>query len=330
MNKKFEVDILSASNFTSFGFCMSGRKHSTLRYRYSFQGQEKDDELKGNGNSVNFQFRMHDPRTGRFFSVDPLYKNYPHNSSYAFSENRVIDGIELEGLEYITYKVTFAPDKQTVTKIEVVTDYRLQKDFDYKAKSESYGPEGRGIKYIYEYTNDQGVVTETKDAWQIRQNGFVSNVGRHGLYMGSGCITYTGPLGVGKDFNFNMCPIDGVDAAALAHDKRDADLGEHRGWLEETKLLESDKALLKDFNDYTTNHSKGETDEVTGRAASDEALAAAKQGAKFFGMVVRYKEWKVEQEKLGKTVTIDDYKDGGIKRTIERIILKKASTETPL
>jgi len=43
---------------------------------------------------------MHDPRVGRFFAVDPLTKKYPHNSPYAFSENRVIDGIELEGLEH--------------------------------------------------------------------------------------------------------------------------------------------------------------------------------------------------------------------------------------
>ena len=42
---------------------------------------------------------MHDPRVGRFFAVDPLFRKYPYNSPYAFSENRVIDGIELEGLE---------------------------------------------------------------------------------------------------------------------------------------------------------------------------------------------------------------------------------------
>ena len=47
---------------------------------------------------------MHDPRLGRFFAVDPLAPQYPHNSPYAFSENRVIDGIELEGLEVISYK----------------------------------------------------------------------------------------------------------------------------------------------------------------------------------------------------------------------------------
>jgi len=39
------------------------------------------------------------PDVARFFNVDPLAEDYPHNSTYAFSENRVIDNIELEGLE---------------------------------------------------------------------------------------------------------------------------------------------------------------------------------------------------------------------------------------
>lgn len=68
-------------------------------YRYGYQGQEKDDEVKGEGNSVNYKYRMHDPRVGRFFAVDPLAAYYPHNSPYAFSENVVIHMIELEGLE---------------------------------------------------------------------------------------------------------------------------------------------------------------------------------------------------------------------------------------
>lgn len=48
---------------------------------------------------------MHDPRIGRFFTVDPLVKKYPHNAPYAFSENRVIDGVELEGLEYAKFNL---------------------------------------------------------------------------------------------------------------------------------------------------------------------------------------------------------------------------------
>ncbi|QTY28270.1 hypothetical protein IGB25_01700 [Flavobacterium sp. CS20] len=80
---------------------LPGRHGAVDSYRYGFQGQEKDDEIKGDGNSINYKYRMHDSRLGRFFAIDPLASDYSWNSSYAFSENRVIDGVELEGLEWI-------------------------------------------------------------------------------------------------------------------------------------------------------------------------------------------------------------------------------------
>ena len=81
---------------------MPGRSFSSDSYRYGFQGQEQDDEVKGTGNHIHFTFRGYDTRSGRMWSVDPLAPEYPWNSPYAFSENRVIDGVELEGLEYLS------------------------------------------------------------------------------------------------------------------------------------------------------------------------------------------------------------------------------------
>jgi RHS repeat-associated protein len=81
------------------------RHGSSSAYRYGFQGQEKDDELKGEGNSLNYTFRMHDPRVGRFFAVDPLSPKYPHYSTYSFSGNKVIAHVEIEGLEDMDFKV---------------------------------------------------------------------------------------------------------------------------------------------------------------------------------------------------------------------------------
>ena len=42
---------------------------------------------------------MHDPRIGRFFATDPLEKTYPWYTPYQFSGNKVIQYVELEGLE---------------------------------------------------------------------------------------------------------------------------------------------------------------------------------------------------------------------------------------
>ena len=73
-------------------------------YRFGFNGVEKDNELYGEGNAYDFEYRVHDARIGRFLSVDPLAFDYPWNSTYAFAENKVIQFIDLEGLEIMAPK----------------------------------------------------------------------------------------------------------------------------------------------------------------------------------------------------------------------------------
>lgn len=46
-------------------FCCTGG------YRYGFNGQEKSDEIKGEGNSYTAQFWEYDPRIGRRWNMDP-------------------------------------------------------------------------------------------------------------------------------------------------------------------------------------------------------------------------------------------------------------------
>lgn len=48
------------------------RKSGAECYRYGFNGMEKDDEIKGGGNSYTTEFRMLDVRIGRWLSVDPV------------------------------------------------------------------------------------------------------------------------------------------------------------------------------------------------------------------------------------------------------------------
>jgi len=69
-----------------------------------------DNEIKGEGNSINYKYRMHDPRVGRFFATDLAMGRFPWNSAYSFSENRVIDGVELEGLEVSLINAKFEED----------------------------------------------------------------------------------------------------------------------------------------------------------------------------------------------------------------------------
>ncbi|BDD12865.1 hypothetical protein FUAX_52970 (plasmid) [Fulvitalea axinellae] len=110
-------DVLSTNDYFPFGLTMKGRSFSAGKYRYGFQGQESDTET----GFVNYKYRMHDPVIGRFFAVDPLAPDYPWNSPYAFSENRVIDGIELEGLEwYYTADGRYAGKYGTSDEIRII------------------------------------------------------------------------------------------------------------------------------------------------------------------------------------------------------------------
>lgn len=78
---------------------MPGRNYTLQGYRYGYESQEIEDEVSGGRNQYSFEYRKHDPRLGRFWSVDPLAGKYVWNSPYAFSGNRVTNSIELEGLE---------------------------------------------------------------------------------------------------------------------------------------------------------------------------------------------------------------------------------------
>jgi RHS repeat-associated protein len=92
------------------------RHGSSADYRYGFNGKEKDDEVKGEGNFENYGMRMYNNRIGRFISVDPLFKDYPWNSTYAFAENDVVRSLDLDGLEKEIYTFTFKDKQWGVTK----------------------------------------------------------------------------------------------------------------------------------------------------------------------------------------------------------------------
>jgi RHS repeat-associated protein len=115
----YTSEILSSTDYYPFGFQMPGRVYEADGYRYGFQGQEDDPEVHGSkSTSIYFKYRIHDTRIGRFLSVDPLVASYPYNSSYAFAENRVIDGIELEGLEYYDCNLLLDYETSRILKLD--------------------------------------------------------------------------------------------------------------------------------------------------------------------------------------------------------------------
>ena len=67
-------------------------------YRWGFNGMEKDDNLKGVGNSYDLGFREYDPRLGRMYSIDPKGSQYSWQSPYTYHRNNPITIVDYMGL----------------------------------------------------------------------------------------------------------------------------------------------------------------------------------------------------------------------------------------
>jgi RHS repeat-associated protein len=113
--------LLDENHYYPFGLSMHGISSKALTFgdpenkRNKFQNQELNDDLSVN--YYEFKYRNHDPQIGRFIQIDPLSDKYPHNSTYAFSENRVTNGIELEGLEFIPMVYPDAGNTRAVSNV---------------------------------------------------------------------------------------------------------------------------------------------------------------------------------------------------------------------
>lgn len=70
-------------------------------YRYGFNGKEKDSKGEFGLNHYYYGFRIYNPSIAKFLSVDPLTDSYPMLTPYQFASNRPIDGVDLDGLEFL-------------------------------------------------------------------------------------------------------------------------------------------------------------------------------------------------------------------------------------
>lgn len=75
---------------------------------------EKDDEVKGSGNSYDFGARMLDPRIGRWLTIDPLFRNQPDQSPYKAFLNSPIIFSDPDGRDEFI-RIQFYNDKGQLT-----------------------------------------------------------------------------------------------------------------------------------------------------------------------------------------------------------------------
>jgi RHS repeat-associated protein len=124
----FTADIVSSQDYyllvneasgevIPFGSLMPGRKYNSGRYRFGFNGMEKDDEVfNSTGTSYTTHFRQYDPRIGRWMSLDPKKEKYPDLSPYSGMGNNPIKIIDSNG---DTLKIVGNPQFVTNTNIYI-------------------------------------------------------------------------------------------------------------------------------------------------------------------------------------------------------------------
>jgi RHS repeat-associated protein len=100
--------LLEETHYYPFGLTMAGISSKALNFgnpenKQKFIGKELQNREFSDASGLEWYdlaFRTHDPQIGRFLQIDPLANEYEYSTTYAYAENKVINGIDLEGLEW--------------------------------------------------------------------------------------------------------------------------------------------------------------------------------------------------------------------------------------
>lgn len=285
--------IVSETNYYPFGLAHKGynERFNVAKNNYkTFQDQEWTEDLGLNW--YEFAFRQYDPAIGRFTAIDPIADSYPHNGTYNFSENRVTDGIELEGLEYVS-RIHIMDGNNHLATMDI--NYYQMSEEQIKAaggtyqgldNAASYGPEGKGVKHTYINSDSKSKYNGT--TWDYRDDST-----RHGLYSGAGAITDW----AGND-DFSFQPIDLADAIAKEHDRDYANVASlnYKGFVEDTRTLTADILMVNRVNSVLTSSAPlarqyGLETPFRGGFSGEMYRALGGQSL-FIGALANYKGWK--------------------------------------
>jgi len=175
------------NDYYAFGSILPTRSGAELgeNYRYGFNGMEKDDEIKGDGNSYDFGARIYDPRIGRWMSCDLHESIYPSISPYVFVGNSPLiykdpngnDGILT--IDYNTHTVTLSSTvhvygASSTVEANLIVD-NLNAEFDAMTNSYSVqDPQDPEVTWIVKI-NVEFVYNECIDEYAARHNGVIGN-----------------------------------------------------------------------------------------------------------------------------------------------------------
>ena len=129
----FLPEVQSVTDYYPFGSIMPGRSFASESYRYGFNGMEKDDEIKGVGNSLDFGARIYDSRLSRWLSVDPMASKFASFSPYVAMGNNPIFYIDVDG-KYFTGNTKMV--KKVYSVVSALAEKGDSRAIEFKAQLE--------------------------------------------------------------------------------------------------------------------------------------------------------------------------------------------------
>ena|GEM_PF-3413690 len=261
-----------------------------------------------NRNSVNYTFRMTDTRLGRFLNIDPLYADYPWNSPYAFSENRVIDGRDLEGGEFVHYTVDIVDandGKGAIVK-------NVTWEWSNKAQNNKPGKLGAGVEYTFRKfksdnsTSPYKIFTYFKPR-KARKIGVLPV--DYGLYYGPTTLNQLHNLSGKTDYSTPA--IDAVDEGARQHDKAyDAIFAKGESSLmEDWGATPADEKAVESWQKVVDIGVGGE-DPFNKQKITKAEYKAAKRGVLLFKIIVNNKKTAASQFMINNFGNPNHFKQG--------------------
>lgn len=103
---------------------MSGRRFLSPKAKYGFNGQMKDNEVYGEGNSTTAEFWQYDPRLGRRWNIDPKIKEY-YSDYLTFGGNPILHS-DVKGDDH--YKLDKDGSIKRIAKTKDQKDYLFDSD----------------------------------------------------------------------------------------------------------------------------------------------------------------------------------------------------------
>jgi len=245
-------------------------------YRFGFGGMEKDDEIKGSGNSLDFGARIYDSRLGRWLALDPLMKEYPSWSPYLGIGNSPILYIDIDGREIIIPNTVIKHDgpalpKTTAELGNTTTDWCYEynketKEFDitvqqfqvYSSSLSSIDKENPGVKeFIIVH---EGVhITRTNEAMYKDISVTMNINGKEKTYAGRADHVLTDYYNNNYQPRLNKINSDRTDAHAAINQKYTTAIKDamNQGDNEKaSELLSKVRAEKSDYDNNTYNVAK--------------------------------------------------------------------------